>query len=158
MREEIERLREQYQFFHWHLAFPQVFMPEELALRTNEDVTGWTGGFDVVLGNPPWERIKLQEKEWFASRSPEIAGAPNAAARGRLIEALQQDDPALSPGLPGRPAQGGGREPLRAQQRALSALRPRRRQHLRHLCRAGRHMLSDDRPGRHHRAQRHRHR
>ena len=44
-------------------------------------VAGWNGGFDVVLGNPPWERIKIQEKEWFAQRDPEIAGARNAAAR-----------------------------------------------------------------------------
>jgi hypothetical protein len=33
------------------------------------------GGFDVVLGNPPWERIKLQEKEWFAERSAEHGNA-----------------------------------------------------------------------------------
>ena len=46
------------------------------------------GGFDVVLGNPPWERIKLQEQEFFAARSPEIANAPNKAARDRLIKAL----------------------------------------------------------------------
>jgi len=48
------------------------------------------GGFDVVLGNPPWERIKLQEQEFFAARSPEIASAPNKAARERLIKALQK--------------------------------------------------------------------
>ena len=52
-------------------------------------------GFDVILMNPPWERIKLQEKEWFAARSPAIANAPNAAARKRLIAALAEDDPAL---------------------------------------------------------------
>ena len=77
---EIERLSCQYQFFHWHLAFPEVFAP---------------GGFDCVLSNPPWERVKLQEKEWFAERSPEIANAPNAAARKRLIEALKAGDPGL---------------------------------------------------------------
>ena len=58
-------------------------------------MTGWPGGFDVVLGNPPWERIKLQEKEWFAERSPEIAGAPNAAKRRKLIAALEEEDPDL---------------------------------------------------------------
>ena len=47
------------------------------------------GGFDVVLGNPPWERIKLQEQEFFAAREPDIAQAPNAAARGRMIGALK---------------------------------------------------------------------
>lgn len=45
------------------------------------------GGFDCVLGNPPWERIKLQEKEFFAARSEVIATAPNKAARERLIKA-----------------------------------------------------------------------
>ena len=29
------------------------------------------GGFDAVIGNPPWDRIKLQEVEWFATRAPE---------------------------------------------------------------------------------------
>jgi hypothetical protein len=59
--------------FHWPLEFPDVMQ---------------RGGFDVVLGNPPWERIKLQEQEFFASLSPEIANAPNKAARDRLIKAL----------------------------------------------------------------------
>lgn len=77
---ELERLVNQYQFFHWELAFPEVFVK---------------GGFDCVLGNPPWERVKLQEKEWFAERSTEIANAPNAAARGRLITALKREAPEL---------------------------------------------------------------
>ncbi|WP_082643191.1 N-6 DNA methylase [Methylobacterium sp. GXS13] len=59
--------------FHWPLMFPAAME---------------TGGFDVVLGNPPWERIKLQEQEYFATRAPEIATASNAAERGRLIRAL----------------------------------------------------------------------
>ena len=42
----------------------------------------------MLLGNPPWERIKLQEKEFFAPRSSDIARAPNAAARNRMIQAL----------------------------------------------------------------------
>jgi len=59
--------------FHWPLEFP--------------DVTA-RGGFDVMLGNPPWERIKLQEKEFFASRAPEIAAAKTAAARRKMIQNL----------------------------------------------------------------------
>jgi hypothetical protein len=46
-----------------------------------------------VLGNPPWERIKLQEQEFFAAREPEIAQAPNKAARGRLIARLKDAEP-----------------------------------------------------------------
>jgi hypothetical protein len=48
--------------FQWPLEFADIMA---------------AGGFDVVLGNPPWERIKLQEQEFFAAREPEIA-APNA--------------------------------------------------------------------------------
>ena len=79
-RDEVERLARDYQFFHWHLAFPEVFEKD---------------GFDCVLGNPPWERVKLQEKEWFAQRSTEIAAAPNAAARKRMIRSLEDEDPEL---------------------------------------------------------------
>lgn len=73
-------LAERLRFFHWPLEFPEVFHK---------------GGFDVVLGNPPWERIKLQEQEFFAARDPEIAGAPNKAARARLIRELPERNPNL---------------------------------------------------------------
>ena len=64
--------------FHWPLEFPDVMA---------------AGGFDAVLGNPPWDRIKLQEQEYFAARAPEVAEAPNAAARTRAIGALRDAQP-----------------------------------------------------------------
>jgi Eco57I restriction-modification methylase len=82
MKKNIGDLATQYQFFHWPLAFPHVFSAQG------------KGGFDVILGNPPWERIKLQEQEYFASRAPEIAAAKNAASRSRLIDALATSDSA----------------------------------------------------------------
>ncbi|MDJ0840434.1 MAG: N-6 DNA methylase [Acidobacteriota bacterium] len=81
----------QYRFFHWFLAFPQIFGREKRDIEA-EDTTGWTGGFDVIVGNPPWERIKLQEKEWFAERNPAIAEAKNAAARKKAIAALPETE------------------------------------------------------------------
>lgn len=92
----VRRLAEQYQFLHWHLAFPGVFrLPAKGKLPDNE-LTGWNGGFDVVLGNPPWERIKLQEQEWFSAHGREdIAGARTASIRGKLIRELETQDPAL---------------------------------------------------------------
>ena len=75
-----DALAQKHRFFHWPVEFPEIFV---------------RGGFDVVLGNPPWERIKLQEKEFFSERAPEIARAPNAAARKRLIRQLPEKDPAL---------------------------------------------------------------
>jgi hypothetical protein len=100
-------LAEQYSFFHWHLAFPQVF----------------ERGFDVVLGNPPWEKLKLQEREWFAAVRPVIANAQTAAIRGQLIEQLKKDAPEISRAfaLANRQAEGetacivrSGRFPLSA--------------------------------------------
>jgi hypothetical protein len=76
----VEELTSQYRFFHWHLQYPQVFTK---------------GGFDVVLGNPPWEKIKLLELEFFAHRSPTIAAAANATARKKLIAALPVEEPQL---------------------------------------------------------------
>lgn len=86
----VQELATEYKFFHWHVEFPHLFRPS-----SNLDGPGWDGGFDVVLGNPPWERVKLQEQEFFAARDPEIAGAPNAAARKRLIKKLAETDPML---------------------------------------------------------------
>ncbi|MGH9542805.1 MAG: Eco57I restriction-modification methylase domain-containing protein [Terriglobales bacterium] len=97
LRQAIRAAAGEYRFFHWQLAFPDVF--RVLAGEGDSKAQagpGWQGGFDVVLGNPPWERVKLQEKEWFAERRPDIANAKNAAARKRLIEALPAEDPALS--------------------------------------------------------------
>ncbi len=48
-----------------------------------------------MLGNPPWERIKLQEQEFFASRDSAIAEAKNAAARKKAILALADSHPEL---------------------------------------------------------------
>jgi hypothetical protein len=61
-------------FFHWRLEFPEVFE---------------RGGFDVVLGNPPWERMKLQEEEHWADDSY-IANARNKAERARRIADYRQ--------------------------------------------------------------------
>lgn len=93
-RHEIENLARRYQFFHWHLAFPEVFsITSESNDKPSSRLTS-SQGFDLILANPPWERVKLQEKEWFAAHGREdIANAPNAAVRKRLIEQLVASTP-----------------------------------------------------------------
>lgn len=66
--------------FHWPLAFPEVMIGK--------------GGFDVVLGNPPWEVVQLSEEEYFASRVPEIA-TMKGAARKRAIAELEPEHPEI---------------------------------------------------------------
>ena len=73
-------------FLHWEASFPGVW--RHWQNQTPE------GGFDAVIGNPPWDRIKLQEVEWFATRDPDLARAPTAAARRQGIKRLRdQGDP-----------------------------------------------------------------
>ncbi|MCL2010698.1 MAG: N-6 DNA methylase [Synergistaceae bacterium] len=62
--------------FHWFVEFPEIILKR--------------GGFDCVLGNPPWERIKLQEEEFFAARDPRVANARNKAEREKYIGWLEK--------------------------------------------------------------------
>lgn len=123
-RDEIRRLATESQFFHWHLAFPEVFRPKADPGADANDPTGWTGGFDVVLGNPPWDQAQVSEKEFFAERAPEIAAAAGER-RKQCIEELERQDPSLDipcfPRLPSRGRCCGG--PL-YQLGPLSARRP----------------------------------
>lgn len=68
-------------FLNWQIAFPGVW--------DNWASKGREGGFDAVVGNPPWDRIKLQQVEWFAARRPEIALAQRASDRTKMIAALK---------------------------------------------------------------------
>ena len=86
----LHELAADYGFFHWHLEFPHLFRS-----GGPPDGPGWSGGFDVVLGNPPWEHIELKEQEFFAVRAPEI-GAASGARRKRLIDGLPETNPALA--------------------------------------------------------------
>ncbi len=76
LQQAMQLAREE-RFFHWHTAFPTVWR-------------GGSGGFDAVIGNPPWDRIKLQEVEWLAERDLAIARQPRAADRKRLIAELEK--------------------------------------------------------------------
>ncbi|WP_338848773.1 N-6 DNA methylase [Massilia sp. W12] len=60
---------------HWPLAFPQVFA---------------AGGFDCVLGNPPWEHVELKEEEFFESRQKDVFNAKNKAERSQRIQWLSE--------------------------------------------------------------------
>jgi hypothetical protein len=69
-------------FLNWQVCFPGVW--------SNWESGALTGGFDAVIGNPPWDRMKLQQVEWFAARRREIAMAQRAADRQRMIAALEK--------------------------------------------------------------------
>ncbi|MCB1152940.1 restriction endonuclease, partial [bacterium] len=73
-------LAEENRFFHWRLEFPQVFNG---------------GGFDAIIGNPPWEMVQLDAREFFATRDPNISNAGTTALRNKAIKKLKENDPKL---------------------------------------------------------------
>lgn len=79
---EARELIDEERFLNWQITFPGVW--------TNWGSKGLEGGFDAVVGNPPWDRIKLQQVEWFAARRPDIAKAQRASDRKRMIGALEK--------------------------------------------------------------------
>ncbi|MFE0206103.1 Eco57I restriction-modification methylase domain-containing protein [Streptomyces sp. NPDC058985] len=93
-RAEIKRLRDQYSFFHWHLEYPEVFSVPENGQGVSP-ATGWTGGFDSVVGNPPWDSVDFREQEFFAQRAPDIAEASRTSVRKKMIEALKDSPDTL---------------------------------------------------------------
>ena len=74
----VERLRGQVGFFHWELEFPDVFE---------------RGGFDCVLGNPPWEKLEMDELEFFATRDPDIAALAGDKRKQAIAQLEQTDRP-----------------------------------------------------------------
>lgn len=73
-------LSETHSFFHWELEFPLVY--DE-------------GGFDCIIGNPPWEKLNFEAEQFFAVSRPDIANASTAAKRDKKIETLAEEDPTL---------------------------------------------------------------
>ncbi len=75
-------------FLNWQVTFPEIW--------SDWDADGLTGGFDAIIGNPPWDRMKLQQIEWFAERHSEIALASPASERRSMIDALKKSDDPLA--------------------------------------------------------------
>ncbi|MCY4161321.1 MAG: hypothetical protein OXE77_05590 [Flavobacteriaceae bacterium] len=73
----VEKIAINQKFFHFQLEFVEVFMER--------------GGFDLIVGNPPWVRSQFEEKEVMSELYPELIirkiSAPNT--RKRREEYLQ---------------------------------------------------------------------
>lgn len=85
--EQAKELYEEERFLHWEITFPGIWDQWE----SMEPI----GGFDAVIGNPPWDRVKLQEVEWFANRKPEIAHSARASDRKGMIKQLEKNNDTL---------------------------------------------------------------
>lgn len=78
---EVRRIAEEQRFFHWCVEFPEVFAANK--------------GFDVMCGNPPWDKLQMEEEKWFAGKDEDIVKAANQAERKEKIAKLQTSAPKL---------------------------------------------------------------
>lgn len=66
---------------HMPYLFPEVFLRDR-------------SGFDVLLGNPPWEKVKVEEHGWWGLRFPGLRGL-SQAKKNALIKGLRASRPDL---------------------------------------------------------------
>jgi len=72
----VKKLKQKWLFFHWPLEFPQVMS---------------RGGFDAVVGNPPWETLQPSSAEFFSRRDPSYRSLGQLEARQRRQQMLRED-------------------------------------------------------------------
>lgn len=83
-----QKIATEERFFNWQVGFPGVWR--------NWDANGYQGGFDAVIGNPPWDRLRIEAIEWFIARSPDIAKIQKASDRKKAVKKLQESNPSLA--------------------------------------------------------------
>jgi len=87
-----QEVRGRQRFFHWEVEFPEVFLDRK------------TGGFDAVVGNPPWDKIKPDKREFYGTFDVLIRAFVGGALDSRVRELN-----ALYPDLAAQYAQYEGR-------------------------------------------------
>lgn len=79
---EASRIGAQFNFFHWPLEFPSVFHRER-------------PGFDVTVGNPPWNKVKIELPSFMALHDPGFRGIRSGIERDKRAEQLFEQRPEL---------------------------------------------------------------
>lgn len=72
--ERVLKTADQYHFFHYHLEFPEVFEK---------------GGFDCLLGNPPWEKLQIEEGEFFGGIIKDFKSFKGQRRKRKIADFLQ---------------------------------------------------------------------
>ena len=85
----VDELARRHRFHHWELAFADLFYGE----RADGSVRG---GFDLVLGNPPWVKVRWEEGGVLGDYNPSFVLRRHSATE---ITALRGDAFDRRPGL-----------------------------------------------------------
>jgi hypothetical protein len=72
--------------FHWAVEFPEVFFDEQGQPLENP-------GFTIIFGNPPWEILKPDLREFYAQFDAEIESKLNRQQVEARIAQLEAEDP-----------------------------------------------------------------
>lgn len=73
---QVEAYAARYHFFHYEVAFPEAFARE-------------SKGFDIIVGNPPWDKTKFSDTDFFPqyhSNYRSLKNTEKAAVQTRLLE------------------------------------------------------------------------
>lgn len=73
---KIEAYARRWRFFHYEVAFPEAF-------------AGARKGFDVIVGNPPWDKTKFTDTDFFPqyhSNYRSLKNSEKAAVQKRLLD------------------------------------------------------------------------
>ncbi len=78
--------------FNWAVEFPEVFVDEQ------GHALGQAAGFDIIIGNPPWEIVKPDLREYYAQFDDQIESKLTRKKAERRIKELNAEDPDLESG------------------------------------------------------------
>ncbi|MDD4888111.1 MAG: N-6 DNA methylase, partial [Thiomonas sp.] len=73
---QVEAYAQKYHFFHYEVAFPEAF-------------SGERKGFDIIVGNPPWDNTKFADTDFFPqyhSNYRSLKNSEKAPAQARLLQ------------------------------------------------------------------------
>jgi hypothetical protein len=82
--EAAQALARERSFFHWPIAFPDVFDP-----------SSDSPGFDAVIGNPPWNEVTIERLGFMALHDPGLRGERSGRAQDARIARLLERFPEL---------------------------------------------------------------
>ncbi|XVJ68730.1 MAG: N-6 DNA methylase [Rhizobacter sp.] len=72
---QVEAYAKKYRFFHYEVAFPEAFAGERQ-------------GFDIIVGNPPWDKTKFADTDFFPqyhSNYRSLKNSEKAVVQQRLL-------------------------------------------------------------------------
>ncbi|MDX2076714.1 MAG: DNA methyltransferase [bacterium] len=72
--------------FHWGIEFPEVFFNADGTPKAD-------GGFSFIIGNPPWEIVKPDLREFYAQYDPKIEHGYKRAQAEAIIQKLNEEHP-----------------------------------------------------------------